>query len=171
MKCRSLAIAVVVAQSISFFVLDASPASASGTYAVTDYPLIDGMRSAGAITFGPDGNVWTTECNGIGCDGSGIASVSPSGTMTNYPVSGTNGWGPGGITTGPDGALWFTQAGPNGYIGRITTSGQVSYPSPTISYPGDITTGPDGNLWITTDGHPRTIPHSRLGHLPEPQAR
>jgi streptogramin lyase len=154
MRRRALGIAVVAVQSMAFLAVSASPANASGAYGVIDYPLIDGMSNSYGITAGPDGNLWFTACYTSACDGSMIGSISPSGAVKSYPVSGTTGWGPETLTTGPDGALWFTQAGPDGYIGRITTGGQISYPSPTLSYPAAITTGPDGNLWFTTGGAP-----------------
>jgi streptogramin lyase len=153
MKWRSLAIAAVAVQSMAVLVLNAGPAYAV-TYGVTDYPLIDGMANPYGITLGPDGNLWFSACYTSACDSSRIGSISPSGTIQSYPVYGTTGWGPEILTTGPDGAVWFTQAGPDGYIGRITTAGQVSYPSPAIAYPGALTTGPDGNLWFTTSGPP-----------------
>jgi streptogramin lyase len=140
-----------------------SPAAAS-SYTVTDYALTGGMANPYGMTLGPDGNLWFSECHTTSCSGSGIGSVTPSGSIASYPVTGVPGFGTESLTTGPDGAIWFTQAGSNGYIGRITTSGAVSYPSPAISYPGDITTGPDGNLWFTTDPDPRGSPGS-VGRL------
>jgi streptogramin lyase len=47
--------------------------------------------------------------------------------------------------------IWFTGGGPDGYIGRITTSGSFTNVAAVV-YPGGITTGPDGNLWFTSGG-------------------
>jgi virginiamycin B lyase len=58
------------------------------------------------------------------------------------------------MTVGPDHAIWFTSYS---LIGRITTTGQVSWfnPNPhknpdTLIDIAGITTGPDGNLWFAT---------------------
>jgi sugar lactone lactonase YvrE len=67
--------------------------------------------------------------------------------------------GPSGITAGPDGALWFTYLAGGTYgtggIGRITTSGQLSYPGTgsSIVNPTGITAGPDGALWFTNNSN------------------
>ena len=62
------------------------------------------------------------------------------------------------ITTGPDGALWFTDTLHQGAIGRITTSGVVTYSllpdadpvqHPTGKFPFSITAGSDGAVWFT----------------------
>ena len=60
--------------------------------------------------------------------------------------------------TGPDGALWFTDTLHQGAIGRITTSGVVTYSllpdadpvqHPTGKFPFSITAGSDGAVWFT----------------------
>lgn len=69
------------------------------------------------------------------------------GVFTVYPVAA--GEVPFDITSGPDGALWFTDiVGP--VIGRITTSGVLSYRSlpDAASVTAGITAGPDGKLWF-----------------------
>jgi streptogramin lyase len=93
---------------------------------------------------GPDGNVWIAD-QGDNL----IARVTPSGTMTAFPLPTSNAE-PYGITAGPDGNLWFTEINAN-QIGRITTSGTITeYPvTTTNSAPYLITAGPDGNLWFT----------------------
>src|SRR5262245_32088477 len=64
-----------------------------------------------------------------------------------------------GIAAGPDGALWFTNrnsgspAQGNGSIGRVTTTGTVSYvEGHGISTPRGIAAGPDGAMWFTNTG-------------------
>ncbi len=49
---------------------------------------------------------------------------TPTLTFTEYPLGPTT---RPDITTGPDGALWFTDTLHQGAIGRITTSGVVTY--------------------------------------------
>jgi streptogramin lyase len=110
-----------------------------------------------AIVAGPDGNLWFTEVFGR------IGRITPSGQVTEFaglPIM------IGGIAAGPDGALWFNESplegavtGP-GFIGRITTDGQVS----TFQLPGfrnddailidakahsSLVAGPDGAIWFT----------------------
>jgi virginiamycin B lyase len=102
----------------------------------------------GAITSGPDGALWFTECakNQIG-------RITTDGKVTEFPIPTANGK-PLGITSGPDGALWFTESD---LIGRITTSGSFNeFPLPPLpgaqSVPRDIISGPDGALWFTVSG-------------------
>jgi streptogramin lyase len=108
------------------------------TGAITSFPVSPG--AVGIVT-GPDGNLWFTSSTTVG-------KMTPSGVVTNYPTSiEPNFW----ITVGPDGALWFTGFLTN-VIGRVTTSGQVSYLYPLAGFggdPSDIIAGPDGNIWFT----------------------
>jgi hypothetical protein len=110
---------------------------------------------AGDIAVGPDGNLWFTWVTWDTAETPGMASqsvgrITPTGTITRFPISSTNGWPPGGIAAGSDGAMWFTQDGAN-MIGQISITGAVtSYPVPTANAaPFDITSGADGNLWFT----------------------
>ena len=82
---------------------------------------------AGRITVGPDGNLWFTWASWdpsqpLSATSGSIGRITPTGTITEFPVSSANGWPPGGITSGPDGDLWFTENGANA-IGRISTTG------------------------------------------------
>ncbi|MEI9954425.1 MAG: virginiamycin B lyase [Pseudomonadota bacterium] len=92
-----------------------------------------------SLTPGPDGNVWFTE--NVGAK---IGSITPEGTITEFPVPVGTFIGLTDITLGPDGNLWFTN---NGEIGSITPDGTLM-----PQFRGDlavsITTGPDGNLWF-----------------------
>src|SRR6266567_437546 len=95
------------------------------------------------ITAGPDGNLWFTEGKG-----NKIGRISPSGTITEFPVP-TAGSYPIGITAGPGGNLWFTERDGN-KIGRISPGGTITeFPVPAKSRPEGIAAGPDGNLWFT----------------------
>jgi streptogramin lyase len=96
------------------------------------------------ITSGPDGNLWFTKNDGI-------VRVTPSGSVTEFPVPlGTSSFDR-GITGGPDGDVWFTE--PSGKIGRITPSGVITEFSTPSGYDAlaAIVTGPDGNLWFTEE--------------------
>ena len=85
------------------------------------------------LTVGPDHNLWFTQFSNIrtpvGVPGQTIIRIgrlTPSGTLTLFPLpESTNTYaGSGGIVPGPDGNLWFGTGG--GQIGRVTTSGQVT---------------------------------------------
>jgi streptogramin lyase len=98
-----------------------------------------------AITAGPDGNLWFTDCGT-----NAIGKITPSGEITEFVVNPDISY-PWGITTGPDGNLWFTDCGTNA-IGKITPSGVVTLFSSGLSLysgPAEIIAGPDGNLWFT----------------------
>ena len=104
-----------------------------------------------ALTVGPDGNVWF-----IDWASQTVGSILPDGSVTSYAVTGQGQ----SITTGSDGALWFTLTDTNGYaaVGRVDTSGNVSYFAPSADSRSDlsqidaITTGPDGAIWFSKDG-------------------
>lgn len=108
-----------------------------------------------AIVAGPDNAMWFTESaaapygNQHGKIGRVDLSTRPY-KITEYKLPYHGGIGtPVGIALGSDGALWFTDPHDDG-IGRITTSGQISfYPVVKGSEPYGITSGPDGALWYT----------------------
>ena len=104
----------------------------------------------GAITAGPDGNMWFTE--GVGdwnTMAGGIVKITPAGVMTTYSVDEHS--HPRHITVGPDGNLWFTETLVD-RIGKISTKGVfTSYADPQLwgTAPYGITAGPDGRIWFT----------------------
>ena len=149
-KRHRWATVLMVLMAVPLLLLSLSPgiAAASGAGKVTNYPMTDYYNPYG-ITVGPDGNMWFTEYSGT--LGSAIGAITPSGTITSYPVDSRPEWGPLATTAGPDGNIWFTGGGPDGYIGRLTTSGTFTNMA-AAAYPGGITAGPDGNLWFTTTG-------------------
>jgi hypothetical protein len=108
---------------------------------IIEFPLPNPDSNPGAITAGPDGNVWFTENTRIG-------RITPAGVLTEFPIP-----APAialDITAGPDGNLWFTNGIYNAgnYIGRITPAGVITeFAIPTGSE--EITAGPDGALWFT----------------------
>jgi len=107
------------------------------TGVITSFPVSPG--AVGIVT-GPDGNLWFTSSTTVG-------KMTPSGVVTNYPTSFEPGFY---IAVGPDGALWFPGFLTN-EIGRVTTSGQLSYFFPLAGFggnPGSIMAGPDGNVWF-----------------------
>jgi virginiamycin B lyase len=105
-----------------------------------------GIRTETALTVGPDGNVWFTY-EGRGSRSPGIARMTPTGTVTQFPLGEQS--GPTSIVAGPEGALWFAAAG-TGDIGRITTAGEITLlPVGRRAYPRQVVAGPDGTLWFT----------------------
>ena len=91
------------------------------------------------IAVGPDQNIWFSE-------GKFIGRLTPSGTLTEFPVTFAA-----VLATGPDGNLWYA-AGIN-EIGRLTPSGQETlYTVSGANGIGGIAVGSDGNIWFTSDG-------------------
>jgi streptogramin lyase len=134
-----------------------SPPSASaikGTVRIFTLPIAG--SNPGAITVGPDGNLWFTEVTAT-TNGpiSKIGRITPSGTISDIPSSTLHG-NLSSITVGPDGNIWFIDGGlsQGGKIGRITPTGTITeFPLPASnSDPSSITAGPDGNLWFTYGG-------------------
>jgi uncharacterized protein (TIGR03437 family) len=110
---------------------------------IVGYSTASNSSSPGAITVGPDGNLWFTDgaTNAIG-------KITSGGTITEYPLATPKSL-PVGIAAGPDGNLWFTEAS-NNKIARITPAGAITENGlPTAgAYPTYIVLGSDGNLWF-----------------------
>jgi streptogramin lyase len=125
----------------------------------------------GPITAGPGGNLWFAH-DGI------LASISPTGALTDHVADGV-----GGVAAGPDGNLWTgssvidPQTGQDlgDFIERISPTGSVTRfdLGTTDSTPGSIQTGPDGNLWFTepaTDHIGRITPAGQFTRFSVPTA-
>jgi streptogramin lyase len=114
---------------------------------ITEFSLARGIFPHG-ITEGPDRNLWFTE--GVTSESSAdrIASIAPSGQITEFPLPPGNN-DPTLITSSPTGRVWFTESGK---IGWITPEGQLgaafSIPAPD-NYVEGITVGPEGDIWFT----------------------
>ncbi|MGO9583833.1 MAG: hypothetical protein ACLP36_13625, partial [Acidimicrobiales bacterium] len=73
---------------------------------ITEYPTPTPDSHPGQLVAGPDGAIWFTEPYV-----NQVAMLNPStGTITEYPVNGSNASSPLGITAGPDNSIWFTEA-------------------------------------------------------------
>jgi sugar lactone lactonase YvrE len=95
------------------------------------------------MTATPDGSVWYSEPNLAA-----IVQVSPSGSQTEYPLSG--GVVAQLLTTDASGNIWFSD---NAGIGRFVTTGQITvYQVPGGGTITDLIAGPDGNIWFVTGG-------------------
>jgi streptogramin lyase len=147
LRSHLTALLTAIVACVGLLSLSSLPAlAAAGT--VTEFNVPGGVFG---ITAGPDGNLWFTSAGAIG-------RVTPSGTITLFPVPGS---APGDITAGPDGNLWFLDNGTGngmGKIGRITPGGSFTeFPLPGTCgkyhtcAPWSITSGPDGNLWFTEE--------------------
>ena len=138
----------------------------SGSGDLTPHPLPAPNRGPAAITVGWDGNLWFCES---GETGPAIGRLTPDGTFSEFPISGT----PIAITPGLDGQMWFTEIF-GGKIGSISMNGKVKEFDVPAANPvlHGITTGPDGNIWFTDAGNADvwrlTITH-RFGRLPNGQ--
>jgi virginiamycin B lyase len=109
---------------------------------ITSFDLAKEAGTPGALTAGPDGDVWF-----VASEPAAIGRVSPTGAITTFPLAGTG--QPSAIAAGPDRDLWFTEP-EAGRIGRITSAGAASeFPLPKGSQPNSIVLGPDGNLWFS----------------------
>jgi streptogramin lyase len=117
---------------------------------ITEFPV--GSFSGSGITTGKDGNLWLTT------DGGGtIYKVTPTGTVTGYPMGQPGTPWPNTIQNGPDGTLWFVDEF-DGTLGRMTVKGNYTAIPSGDNNGGKygLIWGPDGNLW-TTDPRDNTI--------------
>ena len=113
----------------------------------------------GAITSGPDGNLWFTANRTSGDDGSCDATlgrITTAGQVTAFTAGlslSCRFVEPPRITSGPDGNVWFTEKPSR--MGRITPDGTITeFGSFDQGLDiGGITDGPDGNLWFVTSRH------------------
>src|SRR2546425_144861 len=85
---------------------------------IVEYTTPTASSQPGAITAGPDGNLWFTEYQ---ANRLGIADTSGAiGELTPLPNAGSQ---PLDIARGPDDNLWFTEASDR--IGRIGVTGSL----------------------------------------------
>jgi hypothetical protein len=125
-------------------------------------PGQDGETGLGAITLGPDSNLWFLQSAEPSSDGEGVIYRVSSGT-------GSSGDGPlgtikyargggilpelGGIVSGPDGRLYFTESAqaPDAIeeVGSIGIHGGITAGIPIApGSPGAITEGPGSDLYV-----------------------
>ncbi len=112
------------------------------TGAVTEYCLPGNDSNYGAMTVGPDGNLWFT-------DSGKIARITLQGVVTEFAVPTPPTAIPlPGIARGSDGNLWFI-AGTT--LGRISPQGRVvgavAMPQ-RVHYITGLTAAPDGTIWV-----------------------
>ena len=108
------------------------------------FPPVSG-GTGGAITGGPDGNIWFTYVAG----GRGtVGTMTTAGTfIAGYPIpTPTSSLA---ITGGPDGNVWFGEWD-QAKIAHITPSGDITEYAVSGARISGITTGPDGNIWFSS---------------------
>ncbi len=106
-------------------------------------PADNKASNPGAISAGPDGNLWF---NHQSTAPNAIQSVSPTGTFSAYFKTSTTNTGPIAVCAGPDGNVYYTK---QGGIGRATPTGTVNEYGVPSGDSGGIVNGPDGKLWFT----------------------
>lgn len=128
-----------------------APVAPPGPSAISEF---SSGKDPEEIISGPDGNLWFSEGAA-----DKLARLTPSGSLTEYPVP-TAGGNPVGLITGPDGAIWFAEEYGD-RLGRLdTATGTITeYPTawtrpdnfnqPYTPGPYKLTIGPDGNIWLT----------------------
>jgi virginiamycin B lyase len=111
----------------------------------------------GAITAGPDHNLWFVEVSA-----GKIAKMVPgTRVITEYPLA--SGIVPSGSVAiaNSNGSVWFSyynQLNQNGGIASISTSGVAqTAQSPNNASATAIAPGPDGNIWYATNSNPAFI--------------
>jgi virginiamycin B lyase len=114
---------------------------------------LDPKYGIGAPVAGPEGDVWFTT-SGPGTQRS-VASISPSGQITRYPVTiGDPGDQLGQLAVGADGNLWFTKpegGGPTAAVlVRLAAGGTMTEFGGELPGfdPVEPVAGPDGNVWF-----------------------
>lgn len=115
-----------------------TPSPAPGT--IVEYTIPTANAQPGAITQGPDGNMWFLE---TATGANKIAKITAAGTITEYPLPTSNAF-PSALVSGPDGNLWYDDESSN--LGKVTTSGTVTlYPMSADAIA--LAVGPDHNFW------------------------
>ncbi|MHB8647514.1 MAG: virginiamycin B lyase family protein [Thermomicrobiales bacterium] len=111
--------------------------------AITEFPIPTAHSQPIGITTGSDGNLWFTESSGSGPSTGGIASITPTGLITEYHVE-SNEYA---ITPGAGGSVHFTETG--GGYGFISLPPPPQLPTISLfsgnanSVPRGIAAGPD----------------------------
>ena len=117
------------------------------------------------MTDSPDGSVWFLDDSNTS---PGVAEISPSGTIAEYPDS--NGSTPEDLAIGAGNKAWFTTHAPSmlkpAGVGVATPGALANTPATVyatnsvpfpMTTPSAITAGGDGNVWFTDQGSPTGI--------------
>ena len=97
------------------------------------------------IALGADGKIWFAETATHK-----IASISPAGTITEYPIGSAG--GPSAVATGTDGNLWFGASGGIGQFGVGAPAASVTAPSVIGADGVGVPQTCGGDVWSTWAG-------------------
>lgn len=147
---RIVAVLVAVASSVVVSVVPLSPVGAVG--GAGQWHVFSDINVPAGIVKGPDGAMWFTN-QGTGT----ISRMAANGSVTSY--RNTNLRNPSQIVVGSDHAMWFVNQGyaTTGSIGRITSTGAMTFVTSNVYMPVGLTSGPGGLLWFTNGGTPGSI--------------
>lgn len=121
---------------------------------MTTFPLRSKNRPYDIIA-GADGNLWFVALN-LGTLAFSIGRITPSGTITLFPVPGSHS-NVFGMALGADGNVWYANEASQ-TVGRVTPAGQITeFPAPNKTYPYALALGGDGNLYAAFYGHQATL--------------
>ena len=162
-RARRLSVLVTLVALVAWTVLLVPNVARAGTAPVSPFSMFPVPQpnnccgGPGAITAGPDGNIWFAgDLGGQWV----VGRMTPQGAFAQYPLDGE----PKGITVGQDGNLWVVTQRPDDVV-QITTGGTVdAFTMPPTNpqdncvglganshFAEDITAGPDGDLWYTEE--------------------
>jgi streptogramin lyase len=132
------------------------------TPGIQQFTLLDGDDPTDSIAVGPDGNLWFPVSTGSFSES--IARMTPTGTVTYYPLSTPAGTDPdvSSITAGPDGNMWFTEEGVD-TIGEIGTSASGTAAGISLAPSGGLAVG---NSTLGVRSGPQTVTVTNTGDAP-----
>jgi virginiamycin B lyase len=120
------AVATALDTSGNLWILDSKQNSVdrlTPSGAFTSYAIPTAQAQPLAIAAAPDGNLWFVE-TGVGAQPKGkVAKVTPSGSITEFPLPGTMTGGPWQIAVANDGSVWFLELIDGVHVGRLGTDG------------------------------------------------
>jgi virginiamycin B lyase len=108
----------------------------------TTFPIPPGKLRPGCVVCDQEGNVWFS-----GVRITGIGKMSPTGSVTWFPLSRTNAEVCVGAA-GADGSVWFTDAIAQ-TLGRVMPEGRIQeFPLTIKASPFWVVEGPAGRVWL-----------------------
>jgi hypothetical protein len=119
--------------------------------AITLFPQFPHSYGTGALTVGPDGNLWFI-------DGNAIGRITPAGDSTEFSLPMSEPISVGKLTLGPDGNFWFPDLNGHNDIVRVNLDQPLSAsPSTFAVTPGVSFSGAVASF---TDTDPASNPNS-----------
>ena len=106
---------------------------------------LEGDRRATSLAGGPDGRLWMT-VEGDPGDPDAVARINGGNTATPFTSGLSSSSNPRSLIAGADGALWFVESGGSGRIGRVTTTGVITW-TDVGGAPSALAAGPLDSLW------------------------